>query len=221
MTLRLANVSKSYLTTSGPVKVVDNFSIQVATGERVAIVGPSGSGKSTMLAIAGLLHPADAGEVEIQGKLVSSSNDEDRAIIRRERIGYVFQSFSLLGHLDARRNVAEAFAFSDVPMKDRLELAEGALRQVGLSHRLGHRPKELSGGEQQRVAIARAIVKEPALLLADEPTGNLDPSTSEQIVDLLMHSIGDSSLVMVTHDTEVAAEADRIITFADHNESNQ
>jgi putative ABC transport system ATP-binding protein len=204
------------LTSGGrTVTVLDGVSLDVARGECVAVTGPSGSGKSTLLGlIAGLDQPT-AGRIEVGGVDVTALDDDALARFRRDHVGYVFQSFHLLPTLTAQENVA-------VPLElagdaDAAERAAALLAEVGLSERAHHYPVQLSGGEQQRVAVARAVARRPALLLADEPTGNLDSATGKQIIELLVginRRLG-STLVLVTHDAALAAHADRVVTLRD------
>jgi len=179
-------------------------------GEFVAITGRSGSGKSTLLHILGGLDRPSAGSYRFAGREMAALDDDERSRIRNARIGFVFQSFHLLAQLTVAENVALPFSYAAQPPRDALARAASALERVGLSHRATHRPAELSGGEMQRAAIARAIVAEPDLLLADEPTGNLDAATGAQVLDALeaLHARG-TAIVLVTHDAEVAARAER------------
>jgi putative ABC transport system ATP-binding protein len=189
----------------------------ITRGEFVALVGPSGSGKSTLLNLIGGLDRPTSGEVWINGVGLSDSDERTRTRYRREQVGFVFQTFNLLPRLTAEENVALPLMFSGVPYKERLARARKLLERVGLGHRLTHRPTELSGGEQQRVAIARALVGEPALILADEPTGNLDSAIGREIMTLLreLNQERGVTLLVVTHDPEVAAFADRIVGLRD------
>jgi putative ABC transport system ATP-binding protein len=199
------------------VDALRGVDLSIARGEFVALVGPSGSGKSTVLNLIGGLDRPTGGQIWINGTELSESDERTLTRHRREHVGFVFQSFNLLPRLTAEENVALPLMFSEVPERERGARARALLEQVGLSQRLAHRPTELSGGEQQRVAIARALVGQPALLLADEPTGNLDTTTGAEIMDLLKRLNQESglTLVVVTHDPEVADFADRIVMLRD------
>ncbi|MBZ0089915.1 MAG: ABC transporter ATP-binding protein [Thermoanaerobaculia bacterium] len=195
--------------------LLDSVDLEVRRGEMVAILGPSGSGKSTLLSLAAGLDRPTSGEVSIDGQPLSELNEDRLALLRRHKIGFVFQSFRLLGHLTAAENVAlplELLGRSDADRR-----ATELLERVGLADRRHHLPVQLSGGEQQRVALARAFASEPALLLADEPTGNLDRATGERILELFreLHRAGETASVLVTHDVEVAKLADRRIHLRD------
>jgi putative ABC transport system ATP-binding protein len=199
------------------VDALRGVDLTVARGEFVALVGPSGSGKSTVLNLVGGLDQPTSGQVWINGTELSGSDERTLTQHRRRHVGFVFQSFNLLPRLTAEENVALPLMFSDVSEKERRARARALLERVGLEHRLEHRPTQLSGGEQQRVAIARALVGEPALLLADEPTGNLDTTTGAEIMALLkkLNQEGGLTLLVVTHDAEVAAFADRVVELRD------
>ena len=211
--ISLANVSRSF---TGGVFALREVSLEIARGELVAIVGPSGSGKSTMLNIIGTLDRASAGRVEIDGHDVASLKDSDLSALRARRIGFVFQHFHLSPGVSALDNVADGLLYTGVGMSERRRRAEAALRQVGLGHRLGHRPHQMSGGEKQRTAIARALAREPVLLLADEPTGALDSASGEGVVQLLLglHAQG-TAVVVITHDRDLAARFDRQAVMRD------
>lgn len=199
------------------VVALDGVTFCVDVGDYVAIVGPSGSGKSTLLNLLGALDRPTAGHVRYDGRDVREMGDEELATLRNRRIGFVFQSFHLLPRLTARDNVVLPLVYRPGNAAQRRRRAEEALASVGLSDRLDHRPSELSGGQQQRVAIARALVTEPALLLADEPTGNLDTVTSEEIMALLesLHDDRGTALVVITHEREIAERARRRILLRD------
>jgi putative ABC transport system ATP-binding protein len=199
------------------VPALRGVSFAVDRGDHVAIVGSSGSGKSTLLNLLGALDRPTAGHVRYDGRDVNGFDDTELAELRNSRIGFVFQSFHLLPRLDALENVVLPLTYRSGSVRSRRERAAEALRAVGLGDRMDHRPTELSGGQQQRVAIARAIVTEPALLLADEPTGNLDSVTSEEVMQLLerLHVEQGSALVVITHEHEVAARARRRIELRD------
>jgi putative ABC transport system ATP-binding protein len=209
----LSNVSRQF---AGGVFALREVSLEIARGELVAIVGPSGSGKSTMLNIIGTLDRASSGAVEIDGLNVASLKDDDLSALRAHRIGFVFQHFHLSPGVSALDNVADGLLYTGTGLRERRERAEAALVQVGLGHRLDHRPHQLSGGEKQRTAIARALARRPVLLLADEPTGALDSSSGEGVVQLLLglHRQG-TAVVVITHDRDLAARFDRQATMRD------
>jgi putative ABC transport system ATP-binding protein len=193
----------------------------VEQGEYVAIMGPSGSGKSTLMNIIGCLDRPSAGKYVLDGTPVESMNDDELAAVRNKKIGFVFQTFNLLARTTALQNVELPLVYAKIPRLERRELAEEALSAVGLQDRMNHQPNELSGGQRQRVAIARALVNKPSLLLADEPTGNLDSQTGREILDLFrsLHDRG-NSIIMVTHEDDVAKEAKRVIHIRDGKIAN-
>ncbi|ALN65794.1 ABC transporter family protein [Lysobacter antibioticus] len=190
--------------------------MSIARGEFVAIMGPSGSGKSTLMNLIGCLDTPTSGVYLCDGIDVASLDAEERAILRRDKIGFVFQGFNLLSRMSALENVAMPMGYANVPRDERLRRAQEALDAVGLSGRAGHRPSELSGGQQQRVAIARALINRPPILLADEPTGALDTRTGEEILALFKRlQAEDHTVVLITHDPDVAAHADRTFVMRD------
>ena len=193
----------------------------VGQGEYVAIMGPSGSGKSTLMNIIGCLDRPSAGKYILDGTPVESMDDDELAAVRNKKIGFVFQTFNLLARTTALQNVELPLVYAKIHRTERRELAEEALSAVGLQDRMNHQPNELSGGQRQRVAIARALVNKPSLLLADEPTGNLDSQTGREILDLFrdLHSRG-NSIIMVTHEDDVAQEAKRVIHIRDGKIAN-
>ena len=195
---------------------LDGVDMDIARNEYLAIVGASGSGKSTMMNIIGCLDKASKGEYELEGESVSTMNESELARIRNREIGFVFQSFNLLSRASALKNVMQPLVYRGIRRGERKQIATEALEKVGLGDRLDSRPNQLSGGQRQRVAIARALVGKPAILLADEPTGNLDSRTSQEIMGLIdqVHDEG-QTVIMVTHEPDIAAHCQRVIHLAD------
>jgi putative ABC transport system ATP-binding protein len=214
--LRLRDVGKVYATGSVEVEALRGVSLQVARGEYVAIMGPSGSGKSTLMHILGCLDVPTTGSYDLAGEDVSTMSEAALAIVRNRQIGFVFQQFNLLASLPAWRNVELPLCYTGMGRAERRERAIGALERVGLGDRVNHRPGELSGGQEQRVAVARALVTDPALILADEPTGNLDSHSSADVLALFteLHEQG-RTIVLITHERNVAESAQRIVRILD------
>ena len=213
--ISINNISKVY-EGPPPVKALDGVSLNVKEGDLVAIVGQSGSGKSTLLNMIGLLDSVSDGSIEIEGKDISDLTDNELSKFRGEKIGFIFQSFFLLPGLTAQENVAEGLLYQGISRSERLEKAGEVLEQVGLGDRLSHLPKELSGGQQQRVAIARALVQDPAFVLADEPTGNLDKESGINILNILKE-LNDQgkTVIMITHNQEHANMFKKVIELVD------
>jgi putative ABC transport system ATP-binding protein len=214
--ITLEGVWRVFKVGEGEVHALKGVSLAIERGEHVALVGPSGSGKSTLLHIVGCLDRPTRGRYLLEGREVGALSEEERSLIRRNRIGFVFQFFHLLPRLSALANVELPMLFAGTPLEERRERAASALKSVGLSHRADHRPDQLSGGECQRVAIARAVVMNPAVLLADEPTGNLDRAAAIDVMELMerMNARG-LTLVVVTHDPAIAERAKRVIRMDD------
>ncbi len=214
--LRVRNLTKTYMQGKIPVHALNDVSFDVDKGEFLSIVGPSGSGKSTLLSMVGLLDKPTSGSVFIDGAEITKAKDNEAPVIRREKIGFVFQHFNLIPTLTAQENVDIAMRFARVPKSKRKERAVELLTQMGLRGRMNHKPSELSGGEQQRVAIARSMANYPAIILADEPTGEVDTKTRDIIVELLKElAEKGQTIIVVTHDTAVSARTQRIITMRD------
>jgi putative ABC transport system ATP-binding protein len=217
--VKFGNVSRLYGSTNNGgeiVRAVDDVSFEIYPGEYVAITGPSGSGKSTLLHLIGLLDRQTSGDVYIDGVKVTKLNDNQLAKLRNEKIGFVFQQYNLLRRTPAIKNVELPLIYQGVPISRRIQLAREGLVNVGLEDKLNNRPSQLSGGQQQRVAIARALITHPSLLLADEPTGNLDSKSGEGIMSLFdgLHAQG-VTIIMVTHENDIAARAKRRIVIKD------
>jgi putative ABC transport system ATP-binding protein len=220
--IELKNVTRTYKMGQQEIRALDGVDLTIADGEFVAILGPSGSGKSTLLHVVGGLDTPTAGEVIVDGQALGQAKDRELARFRNRRVGFVFQTFNLQPTYNAVENVALPLVFAGVPPAERQRRAKAALEAVGLADRFQHKPAQLSGGERQRVAIARALVTDPAYILADEPTGNLDTATSQEIVRLLdrLHRERGLTVVLVTHDVEMAALAGRQITLRDGQIAN-
>ncbi|HEY6794211.1 MAG TPA: ABC transporter ATP-binding protein [Kineosporiaceae bacterium] len=210
-------VSRSYRLEDVQVTALDRVSLQIEPGEYLAVLGPSGSGKSTLMHLLGLLDRPTAGLLRVDGRDVAGLPDRQLAHLRNTTIGFVFQSFHLLARTTAVDNVALPLVYRGVPARERRRQATAALQAVGLGHRLGHRPVQLSGGEQQRIAVARALVGAPRILLADEPTGNLDSRTGAEVMSLIesLNAERDVAVVVVTHDQDVADRARRRVRMRD------
>jgi putative ABC transport system ATP-binding protein len=214
--IKLQSVAKVFLTDEVETHALSDVNLHIAKGEYVSIDGPSGCGKSTLLSILGLLDSASSGEYWLNGQAVADLPAKDRARVRNREIGFIFQSFNLIGDLTVFENVELPLTYRGMPATERKERVLQALERVGMAHRAKHLPSQLSGGQQQRVAVARAVAGEPALLLADEPTGNLDSKSGESVMDLLhqLHGTG-ATICMVTHDPRYARHAQRNIHLFD------
>jgi putative ABC transport system ATP-binding protein len=214
--IELVDIARYYQMGDEKIAALDGVSFAIDRGEMVAIVGSSGSGKSTLLNILGCLDTPSRGAYTLDGADVQGLSDDDLARVRNRQIGFVFQSFQLLHRASAQKNVALPLVYRGVPARDRLAMAAKALARVGLANRMGHKPYQLSGGQRQRTAIARALVTEPSLLLCDEPTGNLDSSTSEDIMALFRQLHGEgNTIIIVTHEPDIAARCPRAIRIFD------
>ena len=214
--IRLSAVKKVFLTDEVETHALEEVHLELQPGEYLAIAGPSGCGKTTLLSILGLLDAPSEGNYELGGREVARLSASERAQIRNRQIGFIFQAFNLIGDLTVYENVELPLTYRKLPAAERKRRVESALERVGMTHRMRHFPSQLSGGQQQRVAVARAVAGEPLILLADEPTGNLDSVNGEQVMDLLkeLHQAG-STICMVTHDARYARHADRSIHLFD------
>lgn len=214
--MELRNVSKIYCLDGVEVRALDGVSLKINKGEFISVVGRSGSGKSTLLNILGLLDRPTSGSLSVEGEETAGFSDDQLSYLRNKKIGFVFQSFNLLSRTPAIDNVELPLIYSGVPSRERCRRAEEALISVGLEHRLDHFPNQLSSGEKQRVAIARALVNNPAVILADEPTGNLDTRSGGEILDILikLHK-QKNTIILVTHDLQIAKMAQKTITLKD------
>ena len=214
--IQLKNVVKKYRMGDTFVRALDGVDLTIERGEYVAIMGPSGSGKSTMMNILGFLDVPDEGEYIFEGKNTEGLNESQLAFIRNRKVGFVFQTFNLLPRETALENVELPMIYASVPRAKRIDRAKELLERVGLGHRIHHRPNELSGGERQRVAIARALANDPEIILADEPTGNLDTKSGEEIMSILdeLNAAG-KTVILVTHDPDIAKHSHRIIYLRD------
>lgn len=214
--LKLTDICKDYQQGKEPVRVLKNINLTVERGEYLAIMGPSGSGKTTLMNLIGCLDVPTSGEYELDGKNLKNLSDDDMAEIRNKHIGFVFQHFHLMPKLDAVENVALPLLYAGVPLKERRERAEEALKSVGLGDRLNFLPNQLSGGQCQRIAIARAMVGKPDLLLADEPTGALDTKSGNQIMEIFRQLSNEGmTIIMITHEPSIAQCADKIYHILD------
>ena len=214
--IRIENLTRFYTIGEETVRALNGINLTIQKNEYVALMGPSGSGKSTLMNIIGCLDTPTSGEYFLNGPNVAQLSDSDLAAIRNKEIGFVFQTFNLLPRLTALQNVALPLVYAGIPEAERLKTAKEVLEQVGLGDRIKHRPNELSGGQRQRVAVARALVNHPSIILADEPTGNLDTKTSEEIMQLLdiIHQAG-NTIVLVTHEEDIALRAKRVVRMRD------
>jgi putative ABC transport system ATP-binding protein len=214
--IRTHELWKTYVMGDEEIHALRGVTFEIKRNEYVAIIGPSGSGKSTLMNLIGCLDTPSKGEYWLNGKLVSQMDDDELAHIRNKEIGFVFQTFNLLPRATALHNVELPMIYNGTPAAKRIEMAKRALESVDLGQRMNHKPNELSGGQRQRVAIARALVNNPSIILADEPTGNLDSKTSEEIMQLLdvLHKRG-NTIILVTHEPDIAAHAHRVISILD------
>jgi len=214
--IRLQGIKKVFYTDEVETHALEDVHLDIAQGEYVSVAGPSGCGKTTLLSILGLLDAPTEGSYTLAGEPVAKLSAADRARIRNRQIGFIFQAFNLIGDLTVAENVELPLTYRGMPPAERKQRVDGALQRVGMAHRLRHYPSQLSGGQQQRVAVARAVAGDPAILLADEPTGNLDSKNGEAVMELLreLHRQG-STILTVTHDARYAAHADRVVHLFD------
>ena len=214
--LDIRDITKVYKMQGEEVRALRGVSLAIDSNEYVAIMGPSGSGKSTMMNVIGCLDTPSSGKYLLEGEDVSHMNDDQLADVRNRKIGFVFQTFNLLPRSDILHNVELPLIYGNIPASRRKKMAEEAIEKVGLSDRIRHKPNELSGGQRQRVAIARALVNKPSIILADEPTGNLDTNTGKEIMSIFddLHRLG-NTIILVTHETEIAEHAHRVIRLRD------
>lgn len=214
--IRIENLTRHYTIGEETVRALNGINLSIQKNEYVALMGPSGSGKSTLMNIIGCLDTPTSGNYFLNGPNVALLSDSELAAIRNKEIGFVFQTFNLLPRLTALQNVALPLVYAGIPETDRLKKAKEVLEQVGLGNRITHKPNELSGGQRQRVAVARALVNHPSIILADEPTGNLDTKTSEEIMQLfdIIHQAG-NTIVLVTHEEDIALRAKRVVRMRD------
>lgn len=221
MMIRTRNLTKIYQMGSEQIRALDEVDLEIEKGDYVAIMGPSGSGKSTLMYMLGCLDTPSEGEYWLKERAVSTLSDDELAKVRSQEVGFVFQSFHLLPRYTALENVQLPLVYSNIAREERMTRAKEALEQVDLTDRMQHRPNELSGGQRQRVAIARALINRPSILLADEPTGNLDTHTGQEILGVFdkLHQAG-HTVILVTHDSEVASHAHRVIRLRDGKVEN-
>ena len=214
--ISLKNIYKIYNVGGEEVRALDGIDLAIESNDYLAIMGPSGSGKSTLMNMIGCLDTPTSGKYEFEGEMVQIMDDSQLASIRNRKIGFVFQTFNLLPKATAQHNVEIPLVYANVPKSERMRIATNALKSVGLSDRLHHRPNELSGGQRQRVAIARALVNSPSIILADEPTGNLDSKSGSEIMAILddLHNAG-NTIILVTHEDNIAQHAHRTISLFD------
>jgi len=214
--IRMHDLTKAYRTSDVETTALSHINVEVEAGEFIAIMGPSGCGKSTLLNVLGMLDSPDSGKYEFDGEDVAGYSENRLAAIRKDNIGFIFQSFNLVDELSVAENVMLPLLYQKVQSKERDERVQKVLERVGIAHRADHRPQQLSGGQQQRVAVARAVVTSPKLILADEPTGNLDSANGEEVLELLNQLNGDgTTIIMVTHDQSHANHASRVINMLD------
>ena len=214
--VEVKDICKIYNPGENEVRALDHVSLSIETGEFVAIIGQSGSGKSTLMNMLGCLDTPTSGTYYLNWQDVSTLTDDEQSDIRNKEIGFIFQGFNLISNLTARENVELPLIYRGVPKKERERLSEESLKIVGLAHRMDHKPNEMSGGQQQRVAIARAIAAKPPVILADEPTGNLDSGSSKEILQILKELYkGGRTVILITHDNGIAAQAKRVIRIMD------